>query len=392
MTRPVEFFKHTLGAPELASLKQTLDSLFLTLGPRVAQFERAFAEYLEVDHVVGTTSCSVALLLALRAIGVQPGDEVITTPMTFVATPNAVLLAGATPVFVDIDPTSGHLDPSRVEAAVNPRTRAIISVGLYGQLVDMRALRAIADRHGLRLIDDAAHAVEARRDGYRTAALADLTAFSFYATKNITCGDGGALAVHDAALAAELRNLRNHGITKDAATRYGWLYTHWDMVELGYKAALTDIQAAILLPQLARIEAQRDRRAAVVERYTAELRGHTDIELIARVGESAHHIFALLVPAELRDGVLAGLGRRRIGCGVNYRSVHTLEFYRERFGYQRAAFPHAADFGERTVSLPLWPDLPLDDVTVVVDALGESLEEARQRAPQVELPAAPEVP
>jgi UDP-4-amino-4-deoxy-L-arabinose-oxoglutarate aminotransferase len=197
--------------------------------------------------------------------------------------------------------------------------------------------------------------------------------------------------VHDAALAAQLRSLRNHGITKDAATRHGRLYTHWDMVELGYKAALTDIQAALLWPQLERIQAQRERRAAVVERYQQQLRGHADIQLLARVGESAHHLFALLIPAELRDGVLAGLGRRRIGCGVNYRSVHTLEFYRERFGYQRAAFPQAADFGERTVSLPLWPDLPLDDVTVVVDALGESLEEARQHAVERELPAAPEV-
>ena len=270
MNRPVEFFRHTLGAPEVASVGETLASIFLTLGPRTAEFERRLAERLQVEHVVGLTSCSVGLVLALRVAGIGPGDEVVTTPMTFVATPNAALQVGATPVFADIDPRTGLIDAERVEAAITPRTRALLAVSLYGQLPDFRRLRAIADRHGLLLVHDAAHALEATRDGMRSADLADLTAYSFYATKNITCGDGGALAVHDAALAEPLRRLRNHGITKDAATRYGQRYRHWDMVELGYKAAMTDIEAALLLPQLDRIDAQRDRRQALVERYERE--------------------------------------------------------------------------------------------------------------------------
>lgn len=358
-------------------MRDTLSSIFITLGPRVAEFEKAFAEYLEVPHVVGLSSCSTALVLALRALGVGPGDEVITTSMTFVATPNAALQVGATPVFADIDPRTGLLDPERVEAAITPRTRAILSVGLYGQLADMRRLRELADRHGLFLVDDAAHSVEARRDDARTGSHAHATAFSFYATKNLTCGDGGALAVHDEALARRLGSLRNHGITKDAATRYGRAYTHWDMKELGYKAALTDIQAALLIPQLPHVEARRARRQALVERYEHALASHPDVELVARVGTSAHHLFAVLVPAALRDGVLAGLGRRKIGCAVNYRAVHTLEYYRDRFGYERDAFPHAAAFGERTVTLPLWPDLPLEDVDVVVEGLDAALAEAR---------------
>jgi dTDP-4-amino-4,6-dideoxygalactose transaminase len=382
VTRPVEFFRHTLGTAELASVQETLSSLFLTLGPRVAEFERRLADYLEVEHIVGLSSCSMGLILALKVAGVGPGDEVVTTPMTFVATANAIVHVGATPVFADIDPATGLLDPKQVQAALTSRTRAIIPVGLYGQLADLQALRSLADRYGLVLIDDAAHSLEARRDGIRTAQLSEVTAFSFYATKTLTSGDGGALAVHDTAFADELRRLRNHGITKDAASRYGQRYRHWDMVGLGYKAAMTDIEAALLLPQIERLEPQRLKRAALVERYEQQLRGLSDVQLVMHSGECSHHLFAVLVPAELRDAVLDGLGRRSIGCAVNYRSIHQLSYYRDRYKCSDSRLPAATDFGARTLSLPLWPDLPLDDVNVVVDALGEALEEAKRAEPQ----------
>jgi dTDP-4-amino-4,6-dideoxygalactose transaminase len=383
MSRPVEFFRHCLGPDEIASVTETLGSIFITLGPRVGEFERRFAAHLGVEHVVGLSSCSMSLVLALRALGVEPGDEVITTPMTFVATPNAALQVGARPVFVDIDPRTGLIDPERVAAAIGPRTRAIVSVGLYGQLADLRALRDLADRHGLYLVDDAAHSIEAVADGTRTGELPDATAFSFYATKNLTCGDGGALAVHDEALAARIRGLRNHGITKDAASRYGQAYTHWDMLELGYKAALTDVQAALLLPQLPHLETRRARRQALCERYEAGLANREHVTLVERRGTSAHHLFTVQVPAALRDAVLSGLGRRHIGCAVNYRAVHTLRYYRERFGYRPEDFPHARDFGERTITLPLFPDLPLEDVDVVVEALEESIREALAASPSL---------
>ncbi|MBN2192229.1 MAG: DegT/DnrJ/EryC1/StrS family aminotransferase [Polyangiaceae bacterium] len=376
MRRPVEFFRHCLGPAEVESVTKTLGSIFITLGPRVGDFEAAFAALLGVEHVVGLASCSMSLVLALRALGIGPGDEVITTPMTFVATPNAALQVGARPVFADIDPRSGLIDPEQVEAAITPRTRAIVAVGLYGQLADHRALRTIADRHRLRLIDDAAHSIEATADGIRTAALPDATAFSFYATKNLTCGDGGALAVHDPELCARLKSLRNHGITKDAASRYGQAYRHWDMLELGYKAALNDIQAAILLPQLPHLEVRRARRQALVERYEQELKGHEHIGLVTRRGTSAHHLFTVQVPATIRDDVLAGLGRRQIGCAVNYRAVHTLRYFRDLLGHVPEDFPHAAGFGDRTITLPLFPDLAPDDVSVVVGALDEAVREA----------------
>jgi dTDP-4-amino-4,6-dideoxygalactose transaminase len=372
----VEFYEHDLGEAEIAAVRDTLGTLFLTLGPRVAAFEQAFGEFLGVEHVVGVSSCSTALVLVMRALGIGAGDEVIMSPLTFVSTAHAALHAGATPVFADVDAATGLLDPAAVEAAITPRTRAIVAVHLYGQLADMPALRRLADRHGLALVEDAAHAIEAERDGVRVGALGDATVFSFYATKTMTCGDGGAIAVHDAALAARLRLLRNHGMSTDAASRHGRAYAHWDVVELGYKAAMTDIEAALLVPQIPRLLERRARRQAIVERYEQAFGDDPRLTLMRRSGRSGHHIFALLVPAGLRDAVLAGLSRRAIGTAVNYRAVHTLTYYRERFGYARDAFPRAAEIGERTLSLPLWPNLSAAQVERVIAAVGASVAEA----------------
>lgn len=375
--RRVEFYRHTVGADELASLKQTVDSLFLTLGPRVKEFEGALADYVGGGvEGVGVSSCTVGLFLTMRAFDIGPGDEVISTPMTFAASTNAVIHSGATPVFADIDPRTGLLDPAEVEKAITPRTRAILAVHLYGQMSDMRALRDIADRHGLFLFEDAAHGIEGMRDDYRVGHLGDAAVLSFYATKTMTSGDGGAILVRDAERAARLRVLRNHGMSKDAAARHGGTYQHWDMLELGYKGALTDIEAAMLLPQLSRVDAQRDARQRLVERYEASLRDDPAIQLVERSGRSTHHLFALLVPAEQRDRVMRGLGERGVGCAVNYNAVHTLRYYRDRFGDQSDRLPIATDFGRRTISLPLWPRMPEADVDYVADALRAELSES----------------
>ncbi|MBV9946850.1 MAG: aminotransferase class I/II-fold pyridoxal phosphate-dependent enzyme, partial [Myxococcales bacterium] len=243
----VEFFRHALGEAEATSWRGVLETLFLTLGPQVAAFEEELGRFLVRERagatapfVVGTNSCSMGLLLALRALDVGPGDEVITTPMTFVSTTNAILHLGAQPRLVDVDPKTGLIDPGAVRAAVGERTVGILPVHLYGQLADMRALRAIADAHGLFLLEDAAHGIEMERDGVRPGDLSQAAVFSFYATKNITSGDGGAIATRDPQLAARLRRLRNHGMSKGAADRHGASYQHWDLTELGYKANLTD--------------------------------------------------------------------------------------------------------------------------------------------------------
>jgi dTDP-4-amino-4,6-dideoxygalactose transaminase len=371
--RKVEFYRHDLGEAELASLRETLGTTFLTLGPRVGVFERKLGEALGVPHVVGVTSCTLGLHMVLHALGVGPGDEVITTPMTFISTPNAALYVGATPVFADVDPRTGALDPEDVARKVTPRTKAILCVHLYGQLCDVRALRAIADKHGLFLVEDAAHGFEAERDGLRPGSLGDAAVFSFYATKTMTSGDGGAVATRSAELDARLRRLRNHGVSKDAISRHGGAYQHWDMIELGFKGALTDVEAALLLPQLDRAEARRASRQAAVERYEARLRGVPGLTLMHREGRSAHHLFPVLVPRGRREQVLTALGQQGVGCAVNYRAVHTLRYYRERFGLPPDALPHAADIGDRTVSLPLWPWIPEADVDYVCERIAEAV-------------------
>jgi UDP-4-amino-4-deoxy-L-arabinose-oxoglutarate aminotransferase len=371
----VEFFKHDLGEAEMASLEKTIGSLFLTLGPRVREFEDAFGAYLGQPHVIGVSSCSMGLVLALAAHGIGPGDEVITTPMTFVATPNAALVLGAVPVFADVERKTGLLDVDAVEAAITPRTRAVVVVHLYGQLAEMRKLRALCDRHGLLLVEDAAHSIEAERDGIRVAELGDAAVFSFYATKTMTSGDGGAVVVRDAAIAEKLRRLRHHGTTKSATERHGGTYEHWDMVEFGYKAALTDIQAALLLPQISRLDERRDRRQAIVERYARAFRGHPGIELVSWSGRSGHHLMTVLVPAWQRDRALVRMGERGIGVAVNYRAVHTLSYYRNRFGFRRGAYPVAAEIGDRTLSLPLWPSMTDGEVDRSAAALCETLSE-----------------
>jgi dTDP-4-amino-4,6-dideoxygalactose transaminase len=369
----IEFYKHDLADAEIASVTETVRSVFLTLGPRVAVFEKAFGEYLGQKHVIGVSSCTMGLVMALEALGIRPGDEVITTPMTFISTPNAALFHGATPVFADVDPKTGLLDPHAVESAITPRTKAVIAVHLYGQLADMKALREICDRCHLALVEDAAHATDAEKGGVRVAELADATVFSFYATKTMTSGDGGAIVVRDMALADRLRRLRNHGVSKDAASRHGGRYIHWDMVELGYKAAMTDVEAALLLPQLERLASRRDRRQAIVERYEERLRSRPGIDLLSWSGRSSHHLFTVLVPSHLRDRALDGLGERGIGVAVNYRAVHTLKYYVDKFGHARDAFPVAADIGERTISLPLYPQLTDAEVDRVAAALSDTL-------------------
>lgn len=371
--KQIDFYRHEVADQELASVAQTFDSLFLTLGPRVGEFESQFSDYMGVEHAVGVSSCSMGILLTLKAFDIGPGDHVITTPMTFASTSNAALHLGAELGFADIESDTGFLSIEAVEAALEPNTKAVILVHLHGHLVDMKAWRAFAGEHDLILIEDAAHSIEARRDGYKAGQLGDAAIFSFYATKTLTSGDGGAVVTKHDEVAKRLRRLRNHGITKDAAARHGGLYTHWDMVELGYKAALTDIEAAILLPQLPRLEERRALRQERVERYEELLSDVDEVELVTRHGTSSHHLFTVRVPHGRRDEVLVGLGERKVGCAVNYRAVHTLAYYRDELGFERDDFPIAADWGDRTVTLPLWPSLPLADVDMVCERLVDVL-------------------
>ncbi len=368
---PVPFFRHDLGQAELASVAEVLAGPILTTGEVVDRFERRFADALGLPHAVGVTSCTGALHLSLVALGIGPGDEVITTPMTFIATATAILEAGATPVFVDVEPDTGNLDATRIEAAITERTRAILPVHLYGQMCDMRAIRKIADRHQLRVIEDAAHCVEGERDGARVGHLADTVCFSFYATKNLTCGEGGAVALHDGPLREKLRLLRLHGMTKTAADRAREGYQHWDMVLLGWKYNMDNIQAALLLPQLERLESNWSKRRALAARYERDLAELPGLSLPRTLPGVRHarHLFAVWIEGGRRDEVLRALHERGIGVVVNYRAIHLLTYFRDRYGFVPGRFPNAERIGDATLSLPFYPGMTEASADEVVDAL-----------------------
>lgn len=369
----VPFYRHHLGQAEKDSFLAALDQTFLTTGALTGEFERRFAALLGVRRAVGASSWTDAARLVLLAWGIGPGDEVITTPLTFIASANVILHAGATPVLVDVEPDTFLIDPAAVEQAITPRTRAILPVHLYGLMCDMRLLRGIADRHGLKVLEDAAHCVEGRRDGVGVGQVGDAAAFSFYATKNLTCGEGGAIATNDEALADALMVLRLHGMDKSAADRHQGTYKHWDMTALGWKANLSNLDAALLLPQLAGIEWRLARREAICRRYelaVAELPGLA-IQRIPCDAHSARHLFTVLTPSGMRDEYLTAMQSEGIGVAVNYRAITELTWYRRNACRWRAGgkLEHAESIGQRTLTLPLYPLMSDEDVQTVIDAL-----------------------
>jgi UDP-4-amino-4-deoxy-L-arabinose-oxoglutarate aminotransferase len=373
----IPFYLHDLGRAEVEAFETALADPILTTGETVGRFERRFAETLGRRHAIAVQSCTGALHLSLVALGIGPGDEVITTPLTFIASSTAILQAGATPVFVDVEPDTGNIDVTRIEAAITPRTRALLPVHLYGQMCDMRALRRIADRHGLRIVEDAAHCVEGRRDGVGPAQLSDTACFSFYATKALTCGEGGAIVTDDDDLAARLRQLRMHGMTKAAADRAREGYTHWDMTEFGWKYNLDNLHAAILIPQLARLDTNLARRRALADEYERALAGVPGIALPRTLAgvEHARHLFTVWVKDGRRDELIAGLQTRGIGAMVNYRAIHLLTYFQERLGHRQRSFPNAERIGDETISLPLYPRLLEPQVRTVARAIAQVLTE-----------------
>ena len=390
MSGPIPFFLHDLGAPETEAFAQALRDPILTTGEAVARFEQRFAAQLGRKHAIAVQSCTAALHISLVALGIGPGDEVITTPMTFIATATAIIQAGARPVFVDVEPDTGNMDPARVEAAITSRTRAILPVHLFGQMCDMNALRDIASRRGLRIIEDSAHCVEGRRDGIGPGEIGDTACFSFYATKSLTCGEGGAAVTDDDDLALQLRALRAHGMTKAAADRAREGYRHWDMPEFGWKYNLDNLHAAILLPQLDRLESNWIKRCELAREYEHRLGGIHDLwwpRMRSHV-QHARHLFPVWIGRGRRDEVIAALQARGIGVMVNYRAIHLLKYFRDTLGHSRGDFPAAERIGDSTLSLPLYPRLEQARISEVACAIGDVLGRVGRVQENAAIPAA----
>jgi dTDP-4-amino-4,6-dideoxygalactose transaminase len=379
MTTPfLVFGAPAIGEEEIAAVEECLRSGWLGTGPRVARFEADFAAYQGVpaNHVAALNSCTAALHVAMIAAGLEPGSEVITTPLTFCASVNAIIHAGLAPVLADVDPASHNIDPAAIEAAITERTRAILPVHFAGRACAMDPIMAIAQRHDLVVIEDCAHAIETEYHGTRAGRFGDFGCYSFYVTKNVVTGEGGMILGRDEARVARAKVLALHGMSKDAWHRFGDAgYKHYDVVECGFKYNMMDIQAAIGIPQLARVEANWQRRAAIWRQYQDAF-ADLPIERPAEAEPDtrhAYHLYTIQVdPARCgigRDAFLDAMTAARIGVGVHYRSVPEHSHYRERFGWQPDRWPVARDIGRRTVSLPLSPRLTDSDVVRVIDTV-----------------------
>ena len=369
-----------LEEPEIAEVVASLRSGWLGTGPKVARFEQDFEAYKGHGHAVAVNSCTAALHLSILASGICTGDEVITTPLTFCATVNAVIHAGATPVLADVDPDTMNLDPQAVESALTERTRAILPVHFAGRPCAMDALTGIASRHSLRVIEDCAHAIETQYHGRNAGTLGDIGCFSFYVTKNVSTGEGGMLLARDEEVAARIKVLALHGMSRDAWKRFSDEgFKHYFVVECGYKYNMMDLQAALGIHQLARVEENWKRRDAIWKRYQEEF---SDLPLTLPAPDEAEtrhgrHLYTVLVDEERagvsRDDFLAAMTRHNIGAGVHYLSLSEHPYYQERFGWHPDQFPAATRIGRQTVSLPLSAALSDEDVEDVIRAVRQVL-------------------
>jgi len=368
-----------IGEEEIAEVVDTLRSGWVTTGPKARRFETDFAAFLgdPALHCIAVNSATAGLHLALEAIGIGPGDEVITTTHTFTATAEVVRYLGADVKLVDIDPATLNIDPAAVEAAIGPKTRAILPVHYAGLAADMPAIHAVARRHGLKVVEDAAHALPTTCGGRLVGTLAsDATVFSFYANKTITTGEGGMLVTRDAALAARAKVMRLHGISRDAFDRFSAKVPSWyyEIVAPGFKYNLTDIAAALGLQQLRKAQAFQQQRAALAAAYDRALAG---LPLVtpphAPAGEThAWHLYVLRLADEVeigRDRFIELLFEAGIGCSVHYIPLHLQPYWRERYGLKAADFPHSQRAYERMLSLPLYTRMTEADVQRVASAV-----------------------
>jgi len=374
-----------MGPEEEREVLEALRSGWITTGPKAKRFESEFAAYVGARNALAVAHCTGALHLALWAIGIEPGDEVITTPFTFTATAEVLAYLGARPVFVDIDPGTFNINPARIEEALesgaHSKVRAVMPVHFAGQPCEMDRIVAIARNHGLKVVEDAAHAVSAARymDGrgmVKVGTIGDLTCFSFYATKNITSAEGGMITTEDDALAHKIAVASLHGMDRDAWKRYdksgSWFY---EVHDVGFKYNLSDVHAAIGLAQLRRADDLMARRAAIARAYSQTFAGIEALQTPYSGNGIVHawHLYVLRLHPELlrigRDQFVELLRERGVGASVHCIPLHTMDFYQRRYGYRAGDFPIAEDVFSRCLSLPIFPAMEEGDVNHVVETV-----------------------
>lgn len=362
--------------PEIDEVVACMESGWLGTGPKVARFESEFKAYKGANYAAALNSCTAALHLSILAAGIKPGDEVITTPMTFCATVNAIIHAGGTPVLADVDPKTMNIDPVKVEKKITAKTRAILPVHFAGRSCDMDALCALAQRHNLKIIEDCAHAIETEYKGKKAGTIGDFGCFSFYVTKNIVTGEGGMVLTRAESDIARIKILGLHGMSKDAWKRFGDEgFKHYQVVECGFKYNMMDLQAAIGIRQLERVEPYWNQRQEIWQRYNeafADLPITCPAEPEADT-RHAYHLYNILIDEAQagisRDKFLDAMTARKIGVGVHYLSIPEHPYYQSTFGWKPEDYPHATRIGRQTVSLPISAKLTDGDVEDVIAAV-----------------------
>lgn len=390
----VAFHRPLIGPEEEREVIDTLRSGWITTGPKAKRFERAFAEYVGAKHALAVAHCTGALHLALFALGVGPGDEVITTPFTFTATAEVIGYLGARPVFVDIEPDTFNISPALVEQALESgkhrRVRALMPVHFAGQACDMDRLGAIARRHNLKIVEDAAHAVGSKRqiEGrgmVRIGTIGELSCFSFYATKNITSAEGGMITTEDGALAEQMAIASLHGMDRDAWKRYdssgSWYY---EINDTGFKYNLSDVHAAIGLVQLKRADEFMGRRTAIARAYNEAFANEPALQTPPTDPgvEHAWHLYVLRLRPEMlrvdRNRVVELLRERGVGTSVHCIPLHTMNFYQQRYGYRPGNFPASEEVYSRCLSLPIYPAMSEEDLGYVIETVLAIVHENRR--------------
>lgn len=368
MIKKIEFYKHNLDSNDKKEVIKILNSTFLTTGEEVKEFEKKFAKYFKTEYCIGVTSCTEALFLSLKGLGIGKGDEVITTPMSFIASSNAIEYCRAKPVFVDVEENTGNINADLIEKAVSSKTKAILVVHLYGQMCDMRKISKIARKYKLKLVEDSAHCVEGSRDDIKPGQLSDAACFSFYATKNITSGEGGAITTNSKDLNEWLLKARQHGMSKNAIDRYSKRYEHYDMEFLGYKSNMNNIQAALLLNQLDRIEKLHAKKEWIAKKYNKGFSNNPDLKIISPLSNSRHarHVYTIRVDPKKRDYYLEKLQNKGIGVAVNFRPIHLMKYYRNKYDYKKGDFPITEKIGASIITLPFYPKLKQQEIDYII--------------------------
>ena len=385
-TRFLVFGQPLIEESDIREVEESLRAAWLGTGPKVAQFERLVSGYKGVKHAIAVSSCSAGLHLSCLALGLEPGDEVITTPLTFCATVNAIIHAGGTPVLADIDPRTMNIDPAEIRKRISPRTKALLPVHFGGRPCEMSDIMAIARQHGIRVIEDCAHAIETMYHGRYAGTFGDCGVLSFYSTKNVTTGEGGMILTNDDTLAEWMKLMSQQGMSDDAWQRFSASgYKHYEVVEVGFKYNMMDLQAALGIHQIQRVARCWQRREELWNRYNDGL-ASLPLELPSepKTGtRHALHLYTILVDPErcgiTRDELIFRLHQQNIGTGVHYRQIADHPIYRQRFGWRPEQWPHAERVSRQTLSLPISAKLTDGDVEDVIDAVWNALGRRRQK-------------